>query len=411
MLKDPPTRQPTKPLPWWFSVALFACFVLVIAGYLIFTQLNKRRVVSVYMQKATALKSHDQYTAAIETLAKASALDPENLQVQTEHLKTTIFRLTRDFDPLDRLLDLEKVDEAEADCKKLLEADPQSAELMALLGIIYAHKDRPALAIETYKKASEMNPSYPNVRNFWGYSMVEWGFPNDWKSLAVRKFEEAKELDGTYVNPRINLALLSLRDGKVDETIEQLKAAESISRENDTLYVLWAYAVAQQGADLKSRDPVAANQKFSDALEKYRIAIAVNPDRLASHINRAELFIELGSYEAAIEEFKLALKLEPSFVMGHKEFAETLLKRDSQPSDRVEALNHLYQAVKFTDDIIQQYQVRRARTDEEFARQKIDGWTKTRRDEKAELEKLINTATRNVSVSTRSQPAANNPLK
>jgi len=404
MLKNPSTQRPTKPLPWWFSVALFACCVLVVTGYLIFTALNKRRVVGVYMQRATALMRHDQYSAAIESLDKAVALDPENLQVQTEHLKTTIFKLTRDFDPLDRLLDLEKVDQAEADCRKLLEADPQSAELTALLGIIYAHKDRPALAIETYKKASEMNPTYPNVRNFWGYSMVEWGFPNDWKPLAVQKFEEAKQLDASYVNPHINLALISLREGRVEQTIDQLKVAEAISRENDTLYVLWAYAIALQGTQLKSRDQVAAYQKFSEALELYRIAIAVNPDRLASHINRAELFIELGSYEPAIEEFNLALKLEPSFVMAHRELAETLLKRNSQPTDRVEALNHLRQAVKFTDDTIQQYQVRRARTDEEFARQKIDGWTKTRRDEKAELEKLIQTATRNASSSTRFQP-------
>ena len=395
MLKDPPTQRTAKPLPAWFSLALFICLVLVVAGYFIFTAFNRKRVVGVYLLKATVLKSHDQYGAAIETLDKAMVLDPENLQVQTERLKTTIFKITRDFDPLDRLLDLNKVDKAEADCKKLLEADPQSAELTALLGIIYAHKDRPALAIETYKKASEMNAAYPNVRNFWGYTMVEWGFPNDWKPLAIQKFEEAKQLDATYVNPHINLALLTMRDGKLDEAIKQLEVAESVSRENDTLYVLWAYALAAQGAQLKPGDQAAAYQKFAQALEKYRIAASINPDRLASHINRAEIFVEMGSYEPAIEEFRLSLKLEPSFVMAHQRLAETLLKRNSQPSDREEALNHLNQAVKFTDEILQQYEVRKARTTEEYARQKIDEWAKMRRDTKAELEKLIKTATRN----------------
>ena len=402
MLKDPledtSTKRTAKPLPAWFSLSLFICVVIVVAGYLIFTAFNKKRVVGVYLQKASVLKSHDQYGAAIETLDKAIVLDPENLLAQTERLKATIFKITRDFDPLDRLLDLEKVDKAEADCKKLLEADPQSAELTALLGIIYAHKDLPALALETYKKASEMNPAYPNVRNYWGYSMVEWRFPDDWKTLAIQKFEEAKQLDASYVNPRINLALLTLRDGKLDETIKQLEEAESVSTENETLYVLWAYALAEQGKQLKSSDQVAAYRKYSEALEKYRVAASINPDRLVSHINRAEILAELKTYEPAIAEFNRALELEPSFVMGHVALAQTLLERNSQPSDQQEALNHLNQALKFTDLVIEQYKVRKSRTPEKHAQNTLDEWTVNREKDKVEIEKMIQAASKNLRV-------------
>jgi tetratricopeptide (TPR) repeat protein len=391
MLEDQSTKRTAKPLPVWFSLALLICLVLIVVGFLIFTAVNRKRVVGVYLQKATVLKSHDQYGAAIESLDKALLLDPQNLQIQTEQLTTKIFKLTRKFDPLNRLLNLDELDKAEADCKSLLEANPQSTELTALLGIIYAHKDRPALAIETYKKASEMNPAYANVRNYWGYSMVEWQYPDNWKALAIQKFNQAKEVDPTYVNPRINLALLSLRSGKLEDAINQLAEAEKISKNNEILYVLWGSALSTQGSQAESTDKISAYEKFSDALEKYRIAAAMNPDLLAVHINRAEILAELGSYDVAIDEFNRAITLEPSFVMAHRDLAQTLLKRN-QPSDSEEALKHLKQAIESTDQVIQQYQERKTRTPDEHAQKILDQWTSDRLKEKAALEKAVQKA-------------------
>lgn len=391
-----------RPLPSWLLVALSLAIAIVVVVYVVFTRTNRRRVVGVYLDKANSLKRHDRYAAAIETLDKAIALDPQNLHIQTEQLKIKIFKLTRKFDPLDRLLDLNELDTAEADCQNLLEANPQSAELKALMGIIYAHKDRPALAIETYKLASEMNPGYANVRNYWGYSMVEWQYPENWRALAIRKFEEAKEIDATYVNPRINLIRLSLIPDKVgeplsaqkvDEAIKQFAEAETISKENEILYVNWGWALDYQGSQLESTDKIAAFKKFSEALSKYRIASTMNPDLLAPHINRAEILVELGSLDVAIEEYKRALELEPSFVMAHRGLANMLLKRN-QPSDSEEALKHLKQAVEFTDQVIQQYKERKTRTPDEHAQRILDQWTSDRLGEKAAIEKAIKEATK-----------------
>ena len=108
-----------RPLPSWLLVALSLAMVIVAIVYVVFTRINTRRVVGVYLDKANNLKRHDQYGTAIETLDKAIALDPQNLHIQTEQLKIKIFKLTRKFDPLNRLLDLDELDKAEADCKKL----------------------------------------------------------------------------------------------------------------------------------------------------------------------------------------------------------------------------------------------------------------------------------------------------
>lgn len=384
------TPRSVKPLPSWLPAVILAVALIVAAGYVVFfTQINKKRVVGVYLEQANALKRHDNYGAAAETLQKAILLDPGNIQAQTEQLKATIFKITKQSDPLDRLLNLEKIDEAEADCKRLLNADPQSAELTALLGIIYAHKDRPALAIETYKKASEMKPGYPNVRNYWGYTMVQWQFPNDWKALATQKFNEAKELDSAYVNPRVNLARLAIVDNQIDAAISMLSEAEKVGRDNEILNVLWGYSLVALGEQVKSTDKIVAYKKFSEGLERYRIAEALNPNLLAAHFFRADTLAELESNDAAIDEYKRAIELEPSFVEAHKNLAQVLLKRNTQPTDQQEALNHLNLAVSFTNRVIQQYKERRAKTPETHAQSILDQWTVAREKDKAELEKMI----------------------
>ena len=372
-----------KPLPAWLPIVILVVVLMVAAGYaLYFNKINKKRVVNLYLAKANSSKLHDEYGLATDALQQAISLDPQNIQAQTEQLKIKILKIAQENDSLNQLLNLEKIDEAEASCKKLLAADPQSAELTALLGIVYAQKDRPELAIQTYQKASELNPGSPNIQNYWGYTMVQWQFPADWKTLATQKFNKAKELDPTYVNPHINLAKLALNDGKFDDAISILKQAEEIGRKNEILYTLWGSVLDQSGEQIEARDKIAANQKFSEALERYRIAETLNPKLLLAHYNRARTLGALQSYDAAIAEYEKALELEPSFVLAHVGLAIVLYERNAQSTDLQEALNHLNQAMSFTDQTIQQYQERKGRTTDAHARTKLDEWTGNRKDNK-----------------------------
>src|SRR6266508_5364374 len=230
-----------------------AVLLIAAAAYFLFSyrsnRANKNQVANLYLTKANALMQHDKFDEAADALDKA---DLDNVQVQTEKFKAKIFTIAKQSDPLDRWLELEKLDEAEADCKRLLSVDPASAELTAFLGIVYAHNDRPALAVEPYKKASELKPGYSNVRNYWGYTLYQWRFPDSdsWRLEATKEFNEAKELDPTYAWPRINLAVLSALDGKFKDAISILSQTEEIAKDNETLYSLWGTCLLLWGEQL-----------------------------------------------------------------------------------------------------------------------------------------------------------------
>jgi len=359
-----------------------AVLLIAAAAYFLFSyrsnRANKNQVANLYLTKANALMQHDKFDEAADALDKA---DLDNVQVQTEKFKAKIFTIAKQSDPLDRWLELEKLDEAEADCKRLLSVDPASAELTALLGIVYAHKDRPALAVETYKKASELKPGYSNVRNYWGYTLYQWRFPDSdsWRLEATKEFNEAKELDPTYAWPRINLAVLSALDGKFKDAISILSQTEEIAKDNETLYSLWGTCLLLWGEQLQGKDKLAAYEKFSEALDRFRIAEALNPNIAYRHLNNGNALADLGNVDGAISEYQKAIELEPDFIEAHQNIAGLLAKRqDTERKDLEGSLAHLTEAIRLTNRTIEQFNDRKTKTPDTHAQKILDQWIKDR---------------------------------
>lgn len=405
---------------------IFMMLVLIIgmAAYFAFPfRTNQKRIVGLYLSKAKALVRHDEYDKAAEALQKANLVDPDNLQIQTERLKAEIFQITKRYDTLHRLMDLKSLDQAEEDCNRLLRADPTSAEVTALLGIVYAHKDQPALALETYKRASEMDPSYPNVRNYWGRSAWQWQFPDNWREFATQKFNEAGQLDPTYPTPRINLAVFQVIDALAapqaskaqyfKTAIETLTNTEEIGRNNEFFYATWGYALDEWGKTLRDTDKIEAYKKFSAALEKYRIAENINPNVALIHFNKAEALddVSTGSERAdeAIAEYIKALQLQPALVEAHAAIARLLIKRSG--SDRKsleEARDHYNQAIELTTKTIEQYGIRKSRTTDAHALKMLDKWRGLRLKEKADLEDEVSKLNSQLAGASRNGDGAKN---
>jgi tetratricopeptide (TPR) repeat protein len=386
-----------------FMALLLVISVIVYYGFL--SRKNRQRLVELYLSRANSSVKHDNYDEAAEALQKASLVDPSNLQVQTEQLKVEIFRITKRYDALSRLMDLESLDRAEENCNQLLRTYPGSTEVIALLGIVYAHKDQPARAFETYKKVMEIDPSYPNVHNYWGRSAVQWGLPDNWHDFSIQKFNEALQLDPTYPAPRINLAVIQVNDaikmppasqGKAFETaVETLSKGEQFGQRNEFLYAAWGYALDEWGKTLRDTDKLEAYKKFSAALEKYRIAETINPEVALIHFNKAETLDDLsnGSERAdeAIAEYTKALQLQPVLVEAHIAIARLLIKRSGSDQKAVaDALTHYNQAIDLTSKTIEQYRIRKSRTTDTHALKLLDEWTALRLKEQANIQDEVN---------------------
>jgi tetratricopeptide (TPR) repeat protein len=387
---------------------IFMMLVLAIgvAGYYAFPfRQNQKRLVELYLSRANSLARHDNYDAAADALEKARLVDPDNLDVETERLKVQIFQITKRSDALSRLMDLESLDKAEKDCTGLLKRNPNSAEITALLGIVYAHKDQPKQAFETYNRAIELDPRYANVRNYWGRSSDQWQFPDNWRELSIQKFNEAQQLDPSYPNPRINLAVIQVRDAiksppdsqpqLFKTAVETLSKAEEIGQRSEFFYAAWGYALDEWGKTLRDTDKLEAYKKFSAALEKYRIAESINPDVALIHFNKAEALDDISNgperADEAIAEYMKALQLQPGLMEAHIAIARLLIKRSvSNQKSLEEASTHYKQAIAVTSKTIEQYGIRKSRTTDSHARNKLDEWTKIRLQQKADFEAELN---------------------
>ncbi|MDX6446892.1 MAG: hypothetical protein QOH71_3966 [Blastocatellia bacterium] len=384
-LEGPPKRAELPAATLYIGIFLL---VIAAAAYFVFpSRSNQQRIAGLYLAKAKALMRHDEFAAAADELAKVRLTDPKNIQAQTEQLKATIHQIAKQSDPLDRLLDLEKLAKAEADCMRLLEENPGSAEITALLGIVYAHRDQPSLAFQTYQRAQELDPSFPNVHNYWGYSAVQWQFPDQrWNELAAQKFTEAQKLDPTYVTPLINIALLKYFEGDFETASNLLSQAEKIGTENEILYALWGVSLDSWARKIRPTDEVGAFRKLSEALDKYRIAEALNPNLAVIHFNKARTLDYLGRADAAIEEYTKALQLEPGLALAQVGLAEVLIDRNSERKDIDDALAHLNEAIRVTTQTIEQYKYRKTKTTDQHAQEVLDRWIKKREGDKRDFE-------------------------
>lgn len=377
--------------------------VLILGGgaYFAFVRTNQKRIADLYLSRAKALVRHDQFDEAAVALEKASLADPDNLQIQAEQLKAEIFQITKRQGDLHRLMDLESLDRAEAECLRLLSADPANAEVTALLGIVYAHKDQPILALERYKNASELNPRYPNVHNYWGRSAWQWRFPDNWRELAIQKFSEAQKLDPAYSSPRTNLAIFkvedailapkALQEGYFKTAIDFVARTEEIGRNDEFLYATWGYALDEWGKTLRETNKIEAYKKFSAALEKYRIGENINPDLALLHFNKAEALEDISSgserAEEALAGYSKALQLQPNLVEAHMAIARVLIDRSGSDRKSLEdARDHYKQAIELLNKTVEQYGVRKLRTNDTHALKTLDRWKGRMLDEKAGLE-------------------------
>lgn len=403
-LRSKPTHD-NKTLRRRGVVVMLLVLIIGVAAYFVFSFWpNQKRIGDLYLSKAKTLARHDEYDEAAKALLKASLADPNNLQIQTERLKAEIFQITKRYDTLFRLMDLKSLDQAEADCKRLLSADPGSVEVTALLGIVYAHKDQPLLAFETYKKASEMDPGYANVHNYWGRSAWQWNFPDDRRELATQKFNEAQQLDPTYPTPHINLAFFQVIDASkvpgaskaqyFEAAIKILGKTEENGRNNEFLYATWGTVLDEWGKTLRDTNKIEAYKKFSAALEKYRIAENINPNVALIHFNKAEALddVSTGSERAdeAIAEYMKALQLQPALVEAHEAIAKLLIKRGSDRTSLERARDYYNQAIELTTKTIDQYGIRKSRTTDAHALKMLEKWTGDRLKEKAEFEVEVN---------------------
>ena len=266
--------------------------------------------------------------------------------------------------------------EAENLYRQILAAQPESANVLCLLGIAVRQQGKVAEAIDFYEQAIVQNPDFVEAhlnkaqvlldvgeyqRAIASYEQVIKIQPNSslaynnlgWLKQqlgeidsAILYYQTAFRLDPNLVETAHNLAHLFKQKNQLDEAVACYHQALQINPNlTHTLIGLGtvlqeqgklaeAFNCYQQAIEIEPNNPEAQNNvgafyheqgNTKAAISHYRQALNLKPDFVDAINNLAHALVDLGKFQEAFTCHSRALELQPDNATAHLELALTLL--------------------------------------------------------------------------------------
>lgn len=166
-----------------------------------------------------------------------------------------------------------RLDEAIAEYRTLVRAEPRNARFQSALGGALMTADRLDEALDHLGTARALNPACVETHNALGLALRKSGRPTE----ALRAFEQAVTLDPEDGEPQSNLGLLLLELGRTDAANGHLRAAVRLKPDNAAAHNALGILAGQTG-------------RLDDAIAHFAAAVAAAPREAAfrSNLQRAQ---------------------------------------------------------------------------------------------------------------------------
>ena len=199
-----------------------------------------------------------------------------------------------------------KLDEAEVIYKKILSFQPDHADALHLLGVVYFQNGDHVEAQKLIGKAIEIDASKPNFHNNMGNALRLSG-RCDHAAISYRK---ALALDPISADAQANLAV-ALRDlQQIDDAIEACKKAIKINPTLPQPYNTLGNLYSDQ-------------MEWGKAEEAYRRALEIQPFPEAFN-NLGNVLKDLGKLDEAVFCYQNAVSLHPEYVEAFNNLGNVL---------------------------------------------------------------------------------------
>jgi tetratricopeptide (TPR) repeat protein len=221
-------------------------------------------------------------------------------------------------------------DEAESDFKKLLQIDPDIAEMHATLGVVYFQEKKFDQAVPELRRALRLKPGLARASTLLAMSLSEVGEYREALPGLEKGFQQATD---PATKRMCGLQLMRTYTG-----LQRDRDAVTVALELNRLYPNDPEILYHTGR-------IYGNFTF---LTLHKLEV-VAPTSIWRHQAAAEAFESEGSTNAAIGEYREVLKLDPHRVKIHYRIGRTLLARwqlNHAPEDRSEAVREFEQELQ-----------------------------------------------------------------
>ncbi|AGY56745.1 tetratricopeptide repeat protein [Gloeobacter kilaueensis] len=186
-----------------------------------------------------------------------------------------------------------RFDEALRETNAVLQAEPNSAQALSLLGSIHLKCRRYDEALAACHKALTIDPL--SVSACLGVGMA-YLRKKDFKQ-AMAAFENAVKLDPKQPKVYISLGLAMFGQERFDDAIQYFYRALRFSPQTELPYILIARACRKQG-------------RTADAITALEDLIKIRPESFIAHATLASIYLDKKNYEAAEQILNRALEIK-----------------------------------------------------------------------------------------------------
>ncbi|MBM4146316.1 MAG: tetratricopeptide repeat protein [Nitrospira sp.] len=193
-------------------------------------------------------------------------------------------------------------------CREILKINPNDAEALHLLGVIYYQLGDNDFALKHISESLSLNPSnaeaYYNLGNIF----------KDRKQLdeAMTWYQKALQVDPNIPQIYLNLGYIFREKEQFDECVTNYRKALQIDPFNAAIYY-------NLGNVFQDQDKPDASIKY------FQKAIQLDPNLLDAYINMGIAFYDKQQLDSAIMIYQEALKFNPNLADAHWNLSHALL--------------------------------------------------------------------------------------
>ena len=192
----------------------------------------------------------------------------------------------------------------------ILQAEPNHADAIHLLGVIAYQFGRLDEAAASYRRAIEIDPGNAETHNNLGVALCHQGNLDE----AVVCWQRAVELKPDYAEAHKNLGNALMDLGKLDEAIACYRRALQFGPDDSEAHINLGDALKEQG-------------KLDEAAACCRRALELKPDYAEANLNLGNVLKDQGKLDEAIACYRRALELKPEYAEAHNSLGVALMLR------------------------------------------------------------------------------------